>query len=167
MIMKKKVMLYVLMGMMVISCSTDKMADATSGGIIGTWDLTALEINDGSASSEEAFAQDILDILSASDCHLLTLTFNEDLTLVTQDATNYLEIGVNGSGIGLEVPCPSQRDTFTTPYIYAEGTLTFTDENQQSVTVDVVISGNTMVISAQDLDVENFNAGGNLVFSRR
>lgn len=167
MIMKKMAVVYLLLGMLVLSCSTDKMADASAESIIGTWQLTALDINDSSASTEEAFAQDILDVLSATDCYLLTLTFNEDLTLVTQDATNYLEIGVNSSGTGLDVPCPAERDTYTTSYTYVDGSLSFTDENQQTVTVDAIISGNTMVISASDLDVENFNAGGNLVFSRR
>lgn len=165
--MKKMAIYYLLMGFFIAACSTDKMADNGIDGIIGTWELTALEINDGSASSEAEFAQDILNVLSASDCYLLTLTFNEDLTLVTQDATNYLEIGVNSSGTGLDVPCPVQRDTYTTSYTYVEGTLTFTDENQQSVTVDALINGNTMVISARDLAVENFNSEGNLVFSRR
>ncbi|NER09534.1 lipocalin family protein [Muriicola jejuensis] len=163
----KKAIFYMVFGLFLSGCSTDKMADASTDSILGTWELTALDLNEGSASTEEEFAQDILDLLSASNCYLLTLTFEEDGTLVTTDATNYLEIGVNGQGTGLEVPCPTQRDTYNSTYTYAEGVLTFIDENQQTVSVEVTISGNVMVLSAQDLDVENFNAGGNLLFTKR
>lgn len=160
-------MLCLVLGIFLTSCSTDQMADASADAILGTWELTALDINEGQATTEEEFAQDILNILSASDCYLLTLTFNEDLTLDIQDATNYLELGVDGLGTGLEVPCPTQRDTFTTTYTYADGVLIFVDENRQSVSAEVSISGNVMVISARQLDVENFNTGGELLFSRR
>ncbi len=154
-------------GLFSLSCSTDKMADSASASILGTWDLTSLDIDQGTASTEEEFGQQILDELSAADCYLVTLTFNEDLSLVTSDATNYLEIGVNSQGTGLEVSCPSQRDTYTTSYTYAEGVLTFIDENQQTVSVNVTIDGNVMVVSAQELGVENFDAGGELRFTRR
>jgi hypothetical protein len=143
------------------------MMDSTAASILGTWDLTALDIEPGTATTEEEFGQQILDELTAAECYLVTLTFNEDLSLVTQDATNYLEIGVDIQGTGLEVSCPSQRDSYTTAYTYADGTLTFIDENQQTVSVNVDIVGEVMVISAQELDVENFNAGGELLFTRR
>ncbi len=150
-----------------LSCSTDKMADTASESLVGTWDLTALDIDEGTATTEEEFGQQILDELSASECYLVTLTFNENLTLVASDATNYLEIGVNSQGSGLEVSCPSQRDTYTTVYTYADGVLTFVDDNQQSVSVNVTINGNIMVVSAQELGVENFDAGGELLFTKR
>ena len=166
-IMKKKALYFFSIGLFFIACSTDKVAEISSDSILGTWDLTALDIQEGSASAEEQFGQDILDDLSASGCYLVTLTFNEDLTLETQDATNFLEIGVNSEGTGLEVPCPEQRETRQTAYTYADGVLTFIDENQQTVSVNVSISGDLMVISARELDVDNFNVGGNLLFSKR
>ena len=165
--MKVKAILYVILGLFIISCSTDKEMQAEADTILGTWDLTALELDEGTATTDEEFGQQILSVLSASDCYLLTLTFNEDLSLETQDATNYLVIGVNSSGTGLEVPCPAERDTNTTMYTYAEGVLTFIDENQQTVSVNVSINGNIMVVSATELDVENFNSGGELIFTRR
>jgi hypothetical protein len=143
------------------------MADGSPGSIIGTWDLTALDVTDGSGSAELEFGQEILNSLSASGCYLVTLTFNEDLTLLTQDATNYLEISVNSLGTGLDVPCPGQRDTNETTYTYSDGVLSFTDGNLESVTVEVSINGDVMTIPAQDLGVENFNSGGDLRFTRR
>lgn len=157
-----------LLGILLISaCSTDKSSDNPDNSIVGTWDLTALTIDEGTASDEEEFGQDILNELSASQCYLVSLSFREDLTLVTEDATNYLEISVNPGGTGLEVPCPSQMDSDTTTYVYADGVLTFVDDNQETITVNVSISGSTMTIAAQELDVQNFNAGGELVFTKR
>jgi hypothetical protein len=153
--------------LLIFSCATDKMDDNASNSIVGSWNLTALNIDEGTASDEEEFGQDILNVLSAENCYLVTLTFNEDLTMVVEDASNYLEIGVNAGGTGLEVPCPTQKDTETTTYTYAEGILTFTDDAQQTVTLEVSVAGSTMTIAAQELGVENFNAGGELIFTKR
>ncbi len=165
--MRNTAVIFLLGVLLISSCSTDKSSDNPDNSILGTWDLTALTINEATASDEEEFGQDILNELSASDCFLISLSFNEDLTLVTEDASNYLEIGVNPGGTGLEVPCPSQRDMETTSYTYADGVLTFIDDNQQTVSVNITISGSTMTIAAQELDVENFNGGGELIFTKR
>ncbi|MEZ2415995.1 hypothetical protein ACA086_13615 [Muriicola sp. E247] len=165
--MRNTYVLFFLASLLFSACSTDKMNEGSSDSILGTWDLTALDIDQQTASDEEEFGQVILSELASEDCFLVSLTFNQDLSLVTEDASNYLEIGVNAGGTGLEVPCPSQRDTQTTTYTYSEGVLTFVDENQVTVSLDVSIEGNEMVVSAQELDVENFNAGGNLIFTRR
>ncbi|MEY8019404.1 hypothetical protein AB8P51_01115 [Muriicola sp. SD30] len=165
--MRNTYVLFLLIVLLFSACSTDKMDDGSSDSILGTWDLTALDIDQQTATDEEEFGQVILSELTSEDCFLVSLTFNQDLSLVTEDASNYLEIGVNAGGTGLEVPCPAQRDTQTTTYTYSEGVLTFVDENQVTVSLDVLIEGNEMVVSAQELDVENFNAGGDLIFTRR
>lgn len=167
MMMRNTLVLFLVGGLILVSCSTDKMDGTSADAIVGTWDLTALDIDQQTASDEEEFGQVILSELSAENCYLVSLTFNQDLSLITEDASNYLEIGVNAGGTGLEVPCPSQRDTETTTYTYSDGVLTFVDENQATVSLNVSIDGGTMIISAQELDVENFNAGGELIFSRR
>jgi len=165
--MRKIVVILFLGSLLISSCSTDKTSDNTDNSIIGSWDLTALTIDEATASDEEEFGQDILNMLSATDCYLITLTFNEDLSLVTEDASNYLEIGVNPGGTGLDVPCPSQRNMETTTYVYEDGVLTFIDDNQETVSVNLSMSGSTMTMAAQELDVENFNAGGELIFTKR
>ncbi|WP_246019937.1 lipocalin family protein [Muriicola soli] len=165
--MRNTLVLFLLGGLIISSCSTDKVDGTSPDAILGTWDLTALDIDQQTASDEEEFGQVILSELSAENCYLVSLTFNQDSSLITEDASNYLEIGVNAGGTGLEVPCPSQRDTETTTYTYADGVLTFVDENQATVSLNVTIDGRTMIISAQELDVENFNAGGELIFSKR
>jgi hypothetical protein len=165
--MRNTVVIFLLGIILISSCSTDKASDNPDNSILGTWDLTSLTIDEATASDEEEFGQDILNMLSASNCYLVSLNFNENLTLVTEDASNYLEIGVNPGGTGLDVPCPSQRDMETTTYTYADGVLTFIDDNQETISVDLTISGSTMTVAAQELDVQNFNAGGELIFTKR
>lgn len=165
--MRNTLVLFLIGTLLISSCSTDKSSDNPDNSILGSWDLTALTLDEGTATDEEVFGQDILNMLSASNCYLVSLSFNEDLTLVTEDASNYLEIGVNPGGTGLDVPCPSQRDMENTTYTYADGVLTFIDENQETVSVNISISGSTMTMAAQELGVENFNAGGELIFTKR
>lgn len=165
--MRNTLVLFLIGTLLISSCSTDKSSDNPDNSILGSWDLTALTLDEGTATDEEEFGQDILNMLSASNCYLVSLSFNEDLTLVTEDASNYLEIGVNPGGTGLDVPCPSQRDMENTTYTYADGVLTFIDENQETVSVNISISGSTMTMAAQELGVENFNAGGELIFTKR
>lgn len=165
--MRNTVVIFLLGILLISSCSTDKTSENPDNSILGTWDLTALTIDEATASDEEEFGQDILNMLTASNCYLVSLSFNEDLTLVTEDASNYLEIGVNPGGTGLDVPCPSQRDMETTTYTYADGVLTFIDDNQETISVDLTISGGTMTVAAQELGVDNFNAGGELIFTKR
>ena len=74
---------------LVFSCSSDKDDDnADPNDIVGTWDLTALEIDETTATDDEEFAAEILDFLSAMDCHLLTFTFREDGTVIEENRGN-------------------------------------------------------------------------------
>jgi hypothetical protein len=165
--MRNTAFIFLLGTLLISSCSKDKSNDNPDNSIVGTWDLTALTIDEGTATDEEEFGQAILNMLTASDCYLVSLSFNADLSLITEDASNYLEIGVNPGGTGLDVPCPSQRDMNTTTYSYVDGILTFVDENQETVSVELTISGSTMTMAAQELGVANFDAGGELIFTKR
>lgn len=150
------------------ACSTDKDEDAeASDSIVGTWDATALEIDNATASDDAKNARDILSFLTARDCYIITLRFNEDLTVETEDAVNYLEINVNQDGTGLDIPCPTQSDMDSSTYTYDSGILTYIDSEQQTVSIEVEIDGNTMRVDARDLDIPNFNDSGQLLFIRR
>lgn len=156
-----------LITILIYSCSTDKDNEGETNSIVGTWDVTELRIDESTASDDAKNARDLLDFLNAIDCSILTNVFSENLSLVTQNKGNYLEINVNEEGTGLDVVCPTQMDTETTTYTYADGVLTVTDENSETVTINVAISGDTMTIDAAELDIPNFNDGGELVFKRR
>ena len=151
---------------LLFSCSSDK-DDENNDSIVGTWDLTAYEIDEMTATDDQEFAQEILQFLSAIDCTILSYTFNEDGTVISTDSGDYLEINVNPGGSGLDIPCPSESDVEDGTYTYENGLLTYIDEVEGNTEVEVEINGNTIRISASDLGIDNFEDGGTLVFTRR
>ena len=161
--------LFLFVLVLFLSCSSDKDNENEGGSnaIVGVWDLTELKINESTASDEAKFGRDILNFLSAANCYILTTNFKSDLSLVTESKGSYLEINVNEIGTGLDVPCPTQKDTETTTYTYSNGVLTVLSDTGETDTINVSISGDTMTINAADLDIENFNESGELVFTRR
>jgi len=165
--MKRNLLLLFLTTTLIFSCSSDKDENSDKNDIEGTWDATELKIDDSTASDDEKNGRDILNFLTAKDCYILTFTFNKDLSLITENSVNYLEINVNTGGTGLDIPCPTQKDTDTSTYTFDGNVLTFIDINAETVTVDVSISGDTMTVDAADLDISNFNDGGQLIFKKR
>lgn len=150
------------------SCSSDK--DKNPGepdSIVGTWEARELKIDEETASDDEKNGRDLLNLLTAKECYILKLTFNEDLSLITENSLNYLEINVNGSGTGLDIPCPTEQDTDASTYTYNGNVVTFVDANSQTVTLSVSITGDTMAVDATDLDIAELNTGGQLIFQRR
>ncbi|HMB62177.1 MAG TPA: hypothetical protein VKN36_03825 [Eudoraea sp.] len=105
--------------------------------------------------------------MTARDCFIITLTFHRDLSIVSENSVNYLEINVNTGGSGPDIPGPIQSDTETTTYAFDGNVLTFVDAKPQRVNVDVTVTGNTMTVDAADPDIPNFNAGGELIFRKR
>ena len=165
--MKRNLLTLFVVTALLISCSSDKDDSNQDNGIVGSWDLTALEIDDSTASDDEKNARDILSFLSVIDCYIMTITFNADLSVITENSGNYLEINVNPEGTGIDVPCPTEKDTSVDSYRYEEGVLTYIDENEAETTVNADISGNTMRVNATELDFANFNDGGVLIFTKR
>ena len=165
--MKRNLLVLFIATALLFSCSSDKDDTNQENDIIGSWELTALEIDDNTASDDEKFARDILSFLSALDCSLLTITFNADQTVITENSGNYLDINVITGGTGLDVPCPTEKDTSVDSYLYEGGVLTYIDENEIETKVKVIISGNTMRVNAVELDFANFDDGGELIFTKR
>ena len=165
--MLRKFVFTVLAAGMLFSCSSDKEDSANPLSILGTWDLTALEIDENNATTDEEFGQEILDFLTAQQCYIITLTFNEDLSVISENSGNYIEINVNQGGTGLDVPCPTESDTDESTYTFDGERLTYIDDSLETITVTVQISGNTMRISAVEFGIDNFDSGGQLVFTRR
>ena len=166
--MKRNVLMLFVAVALTFSCSSDKEESQTDASSIeGVWDAIELMIDNDTATDDEKNGRDILNFLTAKQCYILTLTFNEDLSVITENSVNYVQINVNGSGTGLDIPCPTESDMDNSTYTYDGQVLTFVDANAQTVTVDVSISGNTMTVDAADLDIPNFNAGGQLIFRKR
>ena len=163
----RKLSLVVLSTIALFACSSDKEGGIDSNSILGTWDLTALQIDENNATTDEEFGKEILDFLTAEDCYIITLTFNADLSVISESSADYLQINVNPGGTGLDIPCPTQKDTDESTYTFDGETLTYIDDSLETVTVNVQFSGNTMVISAVELGIDNFDTGGELVFTKR
>jgi hypothetical protein len=166
--MKRHSLLYTLGAFLVFSCSSDKGSDMTDANSIeGTWDATEFVIDDNTASDDAKNGRDILNFLTAEDCYILTFTFSNDLSVTAENSSNYVEISVNSSGTGLEIPCPTESDIESRTYTFDGKVLVIDDGTGETITVDVTIDGDTMTINAADLDIPNFNDGGQLVFVRR
>ena len=137
----------------------DKSAD-----LLGVWQATELMIDANTASDEAKFGKQILDFLTEKECYIITFEFNSDLSVTATNSVDYLEINVGGSG--LDIPCPTEEDTDEGTFAFDGEVLTYTDSNNETLELDVVVDGDVMTIDATQLDVPNFNASGELVFER-
>ncbi|RTE55045.1 hypothetical protein EHW67_00285 [Arenibacter aquaticus] len=163
--MKYKLVLLFLSASLFFSCSNDSGdAEPKAENIIGVWQAYELRINYDTASDDEKNAKDLLDYLTAKDCYVLTFNFKEDLNVVIDNSLAYLELTFSSDGLGF--PCPAEKDTETTVYSYEEGVLSYVDDDGQTLTMEVSIDGDVMMVDAADLDVLEVEAGGQLVFKR-
>lgn len=167
--MKSKILLLVMATALICSCSKDddKSNESDANAIVGSWQATELRIDDQTASDDAKNGRDALDFLTARDCYVITFTFNQDLTVVAENSVNYLRPGVNAEGTGLDIPCPTEKDTDNSTYVYDGTTLSILDSDGQTVTTEATVDGDTLIIDASGLDIPNFNASGELVFERR
>ena len=166
--MQRYSLLYVLTAFLILSCSSDKVEDVVdASSIIGTWEATELMVNNETASDDAKNARDILNFLTAKDCYILSFTFNSDLTVTASNSSNYVEISVNSTQTGLEIPCPTESDSEASTYTFDGVVLTILDGNGETINVDVTINGDTMVVDAADLNIPNFNDSGELIFIKR
>lgn len=164
--MKRNLFLLFISTTLLFSCSSDddQQDDANDENqIVGSWRVTEFKAADSNSSNVNLGAE-ILANLTAEDCYILTFTFNQDLSLIVENATDYLEI--NATATGLEVPCPTQKDTEASTYTYDGTTLTTIDTEGMTVTVKVTIDGNMMSADATDLDIPNFDGSGELIFEK-
>ena len=160
--MKIKFLLLFLVTGLFFSCSSDSDDDnSKEDSIVGVWQAYELKVNNDTASDDEKNARDLLAYLTAKECYVLSFEFKADLTVTIENSVEYLERD------GFDIPCPTEKDTETTVYVYADGTLTYTDEDQQEISVDVTIDGDIMTVDAADLDIPDLSAGGQLLFKRK
>ncbi|MEL6304180.1 MAG: hypothetical protein AAGL29_07585 [Bacteroidota bacterium] len=168
--MKRKIFSLFLMGFIVLSCSNDndnentEMTDTTSE-IVGTWLLTDLRIDSGVDDDDLEFAQQIIAFLNGIDCELITFTFNEDNTVVSDSKANFLSINV-GAG-GLDIPCPTESASESSTWRLEGNQLTFINENMEEETVTISIeNGTTLILPGESIDPDNY-AGADAVFTKQ
>ncbi|MBM1105948.1 lipocalin family protein [Aurantibacter crassamenti] len=168
--MQQKFIVLMAISVLFFSCSDDKedaSEETAQSNIEGTWDVTELKIDSQNSSDDAKFGSAILDHLTNKNCTVVSFTFNADMTLVANNSTNYLEVNVNSTGSGLDIPCPTEVDTETSVYTYDGTTLSYVDAENQKISVSPIIEGNLMTITAADLGYTNLDAEGELVFTKR
>ncbi|MFD0796434.1 hypothetical protein ACFQZJ_03105 [Maribacter chungangensis] len=166
--MKVKAVCIVMVCFSIWSCSSDDNG-GTSGNnsIVGTWDATELIINEDTASDEAVIGSQILKLLSNDDCYIITLKFNEDLTAEARNSiTEAISTATFGAG-GLDVPCPTDFEVVSNSYTFSNGTISFLNDDGETVNVAVSINGDTMTVDAQSLQLPEVDEPGELVFIRR
>lgn len=166
--MKRYILLLLATSGLIFSCSKgddNNETETKQNAIIGEWQATELQINDQTAGDDAKFGKQILDFLTAKDCFILTFNFKADLTVTAENSANYLSI--NATPNGLDVPCPTESDSDTSTYTYDGSVLTTIDENGQTIMLDVTVNGDIMTVDATDLDIDNFNDEGQLIFMRK
>lgn len=151
--------------MLAFSCSNDDAANDNTNAIVGTWFATELQIDNATASDDAKNGRDALNFLTARQCYIIKFVFNQDLSVTAENSVNYLEI--NATATGLDIPCPSEKDTENSTYTYNGSTLSILDSAGNSISTSAIVDGNTLSIEATGLDIPNFNASGQLIFQRQ
>ena len=150
------------------SCSTDNDADndiqEEVSGLVGTWNLTDVRFSGEAGGLEVNLADQIVDALVAEDCVLVSFTFNEDGTAVSENSVQFLEI--NAGLTGLDVSCPTDTTIDTTQWSLDGDQLTFINEDLEEETITIQLDGTTLIISGEDIDSDNFSEG-EAIFTRQ
>lgn len=166
--MKKNIFLLFLTTFLIYSCSTDNSDDTDDtpegDSLVGTWVLTDISIDSGVNDDDLNFAKEIVDFLQGEDCNLITFTFNQSGTFVSESKANYLSINV-GTG-GLDIPCPTQSDTENALWTLDGDQLTLSVEGDDDQVFPVVLEGDTLTVPGESVDENNY-AGADAVFTRQ
>ena len=153
---------------LLFSCSTDQdnvMVDESS--LTGRWDATELRVDESTATDDEKNAKDFLDFLTARDCYVISLQFNQDLTVLTESSLNYIEVNVNAEGTGIDIPCPEQQDVYDATYSFDGSVLTIVEPDGTTTEASIILDGDMMILDAATLDIPEFTGSGELIFVRR
>ena len=160
--MKLNLLLLCLVTTFIFSCSKDANEENVSP-IVGTWRATEFIAADPSNTTLNLGAE-ILANLTAEECYILTFAFNTDLTVTVENSVNY--VVPNATPTGLSVDCPTQKDTESSTYTYDGSVLIIVDQEGVSQSIKVTIEDNIMTVDATDLDVNNLNAAGSVIFTK-
>jgi hypothetical protein len=160
--MKIRILLSVLFGVLLLSCSSDDASGSNS--IVGTWDLVALELE--GSTPEEAAAEQLVSLLALQGCYLITLEFEESGTALFQSSLGYIDTAGLLAG-GLSIACPEESDTESVTYTYENGQLELTDSSGLTETIGVVLSGDRLTFDLEGSEFDEVGGSGSLIFERR
>jgi hypothetical protein len=158
-----------LLFVMLFSCSTDQEqnADSTlsSSSLIGYWSFSELD-TEGATDNVE-LSNDILSVLVASGCDILSYDFKSDMS-VTASVRDYTETGnsVNESGTGLLIECPSNVVTSTSVWELNDDQLSFINSDNEIETITIELDGDILIVPGEVINEDNL-AGTDAIFVRQ
>ncbi|WP_420402118.1 hypothetical protein [Flagellimonas sp.] len=133
--------------------------------LVGEWLLSDLRFDETLNDDQLNFAKQILEYLTENECDLITLTFNDDGSSVSESKVDHLSINA-GVG-GLEIPCPVEVDEEAATWALEDDQLTLTDEAMEERTITIVMEDeNTLIIDGADVDENNYD-GAEAVFIKQ
>lgn len=167
--MKLNKLIVISCAILAFSCSTDNENGMDEeqmevSALIGTWNMTDVRFTEDPNNTELNLADEIVDVLVAEDCILVSFTFNEDGSAVAENSVQFLEINVGPTG--LDVPCPTETTTDSTQWSLEGDQLTFINEDLVEETITIQLDGDTLIIAGEEIDSDNFSEG-EAVFTRQ
>lgn len=166
--MKKNVLLLFLTAFFILSCSSDSSDDSddtpAEDTLVGTWVLTDLMIDSSVNDDDLDFGKQIIAFLQGINCDLITFTFNENSTVISDSKANFLSINV-GVG-GLDIPCPTESDMESSLWVLDGDQLTISTEGEGDQVITIQLEGDTLIIPGESIDENNY-AGADAVFTRQ
>jgi len=146
-----------------LGCTSDGAEAGTlQPGLIGSWALSDA-IFEEESSVDAVVAAELFDELAAQDCTLVVFTFSDDGSGQVDSKIEDLDIIADLGNF--EADCPEQtiREVFT--WTLDEEWLTVTDQNQESRTIAIGLSGNVLLIAGEEIDPDTFG-GAAAIFTR-
>ncbi len=128
--------------------SEDENTDEMSINLLGVWDLTGIDLDDDTAGTQLTLLTLVLESLLEDSCEILTLTFNEDGTLLIGRG----DFG-DLSAAGLSIDCPESIIVDETTWSVLGNELTITFEDGTTTTVVIDIAGDTALLAGAFVNV--------------
>ncbi len=165
--MKRTLLMLMMASALIISCSEDKDDASGEDAIVGTWVMSSVEM-EGVEDTTLLFLKDTFNKLLSSGCQLLTLTFNEDGSEITETKIDYIAgHDVNSDGTGLEIACPTEKKIDINTWSMSGNVITITDESGSTEQVTIKMDGNTFSVLGKDMDDNENLAEARVIFTKK
>ncbi len=169
--MKRAMLSLFVASLLLFSCSSDDGDGATEMpeeiSLVGVWEFTELNIDDVETDQQIRLANDVIEVLVAQGCDILTFDFKADES-VTASYRDFTETGrdVNPDGSGLLIECPDTVETSSSVWSLEGDQLTFVNEDMTEETVTIELTATQLIVPAELLD-ENNLMGAKAIFDRQ
>tara|TARA_R110002020_G_scaffold63170_6_gene168936 strand:+ start:5818 stop:6303 length:486 start_codon:yes stop_codon:yes gene_type:complete len=161
--MKSKINLLAVFTFLILSCSSDKEDGPRTSSIVGSWEFSSLELDEGTTDTDLLLAEAYFIILKGQDCELVTFTFNDDNTLIAESS-----LGNVSTDFSLEggIPCPTDTEIETAIWSLEGDQLTIVDAEGLSETFTITLVNDELTVPSESLSGGTYT-GASAVFTRK